>query len=183
MGEKREEGEGEEGGPGEGGGGRSRAGSWLQRLRSSRSVVAASSQDEESDGEPRKKVTQTRENDREDDVIPVTSPLLPPENKYIKPAQKLERFESKEEEDTSDAHPTDPPSSPAEKVPPAAPQVPPRASTLPPQPTFRTPTRAPMRHRQSGQMRRAHTRQTFSPPPPAKGASPAHGKYRREHKR
>lgn len=162
------------GGRGGGGGGRSRTGSWLQRFRSPRQIVY-SSQGEESDGESQKTV-QDRDDEKKDES-PVTSPLLR-ESKDIKPAQKLERFDSKENS------PSDPStdSFPLEtKTPPTSPP-PTHSSMLPPQSLFKTPTRTPMHQTPKGRVQRAHTRATFGLPP-AEGTSQAYGKYRRDHKR
>ena len=158
------------------GGGRSRTGSWFQRLRSSKSAtVTNSSQEEESDGElqQRKKVTvvEVEEGRRESSPMASSSPR---EGKEIKPAQKLERYDSKEELDTSQ---------PATSTPPTKnkPTPPPSPSALPPGKSL-TPTHVPAWNKPNVRIRRAHTRASFSLPP-NEGASQAYTKYRREHKR
>ena len=153
------------GGGGGGGGGRSRAGSWLRRLRSSK-VAAPSSQEDESDGEACK-TEATEEGGKESS--PITSPLLQ-ERKSITPAQKLARFESK---DDILANPDPDPESPVEQT--TTPQPP----TLPPS-VFMTPTRAPLQLKSEGRVRKV--RSSVSPPP-AEGTTAAYGKYRRDHKR
>lgn len=70
---------------------RSRTGSWLQRLRGTRAV--SSSQEDMSDNERQSKPDGEEE---KADTSPLTSPLLQ-EQKKITPAQKLERFDSKED--------------------------------------------------------------------------------------
>ena len=152
-------------------GGRTRTGSWLQRFRGSK-PAASSSQDEESDGEmstqqQRKRTTsEGREEERRE-----PSPVGSSSPKEIRPAQKLERFESKE-----DLPATPPTTSPLEKSHPPAPPP-----TLHPA-KFRTPTHVPARRKPEVRVRRAHTRAAFSLPP-NDGTSQAYSKYRREHKR
>ena len=85
----RESGGGDSSGGEEAGrGGRSRSSSWLHRFRPSK--PATSSQEDVSDGE-------TRKTDGEKDPSPLTSNTLQQDQKTIKPAQKLEKFGSKEE--------------------------------------------------------------------------------------
>ena len=159
-------------------GGRSRTGSWLQRLRSSKSAVASSSQEEESDGEPQQQkavaMVDGEEGKREPSPIAASSPREP---KEIKPAQKLDRFESREELDTQQQQPpTSPP--PGKET-----SGPPSSSPLPvPLVKFRTPTHIPAWRKPEARLRRAHTRAAFSLPP-NDGTSQAYSKYRRDHKR
>lgn len=138
---------------------RSRTGSWLQRLRGPRPV--SSSQEDMSDYERQSKAEGEEE---KAGTPPLTSPLLQ-EHKKIKPAQKLEKFDSKEDL-TSE------------------PSVPPLSSSPPPSipANFTTPTRTPMWRKNNMRIKQPHTKSSFSPPPEEIG-SPSYIKYRREHKR
>ena len=160
---------------GGGGRGRRRTGSWLQRFRSPK-TVPSSSQDEESDGEigtqqQKKTAAEGGEGEKREPSPVATS--SPREGKEIKPAQKLERFESKEE------LPAPLPTSPLEKSYPPVPSPPPSTLNLG---KFSTPTHVPARRKPEVRVRRAHTRAAFSLPP-NDGTSQAYSKYRREHKR
>ena len=165
---------GEEVGGGKAVGGRRRTGSWLQRLRSSR-TAAVSSQDEESDGEAVHHQKKAMDDTEEREPSPIAS-SSPREGKEIKPAQKLEMFESKEELPVPP--PTSPPPSKEKSDHPPSPSPP---STLP-LAKFRTPTHVPAWRKSEVKIRRAHTRASFSLPP-NDGTSQAYSKYRREHKR
>ena len=160
---------------GEEGRGRSRTGSWLLRFRGPKPV--SSSQEDVSENERQK--TDREESKRE--TSPTASPLLQ-EQKRIKPAQKLERFDSKE--DLVSKPSSDPlaqaPLNIAVSTSPPPPSTPPpseqREGTI-----FKTPTRTPMWRKQNMLAQKAHTKAVFSPLP-TDVSSPAH-KYRREHKR
>lgn len=175
----RESGGGDSSGGEEAGrGGRSRSGSWLQRFRPSKPV--SSSQEDVSDNEARK-------TDGEREPSPLTSSVMQEDPKKLKPAQKVEKFESKEDltseplpaHTQSSSTPT-PVLSPNKSSPP--PSVTPPPSTVPSSSIFKTPTRTPMWRKPNMRAQRAHTRATFSPPP-TEGSRAAVEKYRREHKR
>ena len=159
------------GGGGGGGGGRTRAGSWLQRLRSSK-PPSQSSQEDLSDGELQRTVTEEQE--KETSPLTSSSPLMK-ERKNIKPAQKLERYESKED------LPEQPLTQPLSPVP----HTPPRPPTPPSAPAtnFKTPPHTPVwRKPADRRFQRAHTKTSFTPPP-AEGTTQAYSKYKRGHKR
>lgn len=143
---------------------RSRRGSWLQRLRGPSAVT--SSQEDMSDYERQPKAEGEEE---KTDTSPLTSPLLQ-EHKKIKPAQKLEKFDSKEDLTSELSAPPLSSSLPSSSPPPSIPA------------NFTTPTRTPMWRKNNMRIKRFHTKSSFSPPP-AEIGSPSYVKYRREHKR
>ena len=177
---------------GEEGKGRTRAGSWLQRLRGSKPASlsqedvskgdkqkpASSSQEDVSDGE-RHKAEDRRE------ASPLASPQLQERSK-VKPAMKL----NSKEDSTSRSSSRSPSPTLANRPPPMSiPSTSPPPPSTPPPPSggqgdanFKTPTRTPMWRKHNMRARRVHTKATFSPPP-GEVSSPMFEKYRREHKR